>query len=495
MSYRQARSYLPLRGPWVDSDGYPPRGRWLISLYTTPASKGIFQADIVKPARYQQESGERLWRKSTGERYLGDAQRWADAFLRTKAERERQGLRESDDDTFSSVYVAFLKFARERPQRFGREFLKRLSTKMRYFQQHEIWNARLGDVKFESKLREYFHKRTKGEITNGRAEHSYAASTHNYEAVCINAACRFAREELHLISRDIKAPYYNPTNGETGYARRPAFSFTEVTELLRYLADESESGYLHPSTWNGPEWQWRVEIKRRRMMAPLVATLSFSGCRVTELRLVKWRDLDMSRQNGLGQTAPVITFPKEGQLKRRKKASDRHAVCWVELAPYLERWRKDTQYPNPDDFIFYAYPGNWMKAGAPLPPCKPIEHFSRLLIKILRDKGMKIQEGEELEKSSYSFRHFYITESINRFKIDPLRLAENCGTSPEMIRKFYGHFDGRDWIDDLTLTPSQRIDVEIMKGAMLDAKKAVAAQQARNLLLEKPKRKPKALAA
>lgn len=497
--YRQAACYLSLSGGWKDYDSFPPRGSWLISLYTTPASKGIYQADIVKPERYRIESGERIWRRTTRHRYLGDAQRWAMAFLRKMAERERQGLKETDDDTFSAVYVALLQFARANPKRFSPSLLDRLEPKMRYFQQDtELWNARLADISFDSKVRDYFDKRQNGTIATQDSTskpkakigiHGYAKSTWNYEAVCINAACKFARSELHVISRDIKAPYYKSTNGETGYARRPAFSMAEVSELLRYLQDESEGGFLHPSTWRGPSWQFRVEIKRRRMIAPLVATLAFSGCRVTELRIVKWRDIDWSHQTGLGDPVCVIRFAKEGQLKRRKAAEDRKTVCWKELTPFLEKWRKETLYPNDDDFVFYAYPGNWMKEGAPLPPCKPVDQFSRLLINILREKGMKIEPGEDLEKSSYSFRHFHCTEAIQRFEIDPMRLAKNLGTSPEMISKFYLKWDATKYVDDFTLTPFERIKVQIAKGAMLNAMQAKAEQDARKLLLGKPKRK------
>ena len=41
------------------------------------------------------------------------------------------------------------------------------------------------------------------------------------------------------------------------------------------------------------------------------------------------------------------------------------------------------------------------------------------------------------KRDSYSFRHFHISQQLIA-GVDVFALARNCGTSPDMIDKFYG---------------------------------------------------------
>jgi integrase len=77
----------------------------------------------------------------------------------------------------------------------------------------------------------------------------------------------------------------------------------------------------------------------------------------------------------------------------------------------------------------------------PLTPRVILYHFDEILTRC------EIDGGEERDLVPYSFRHYFITDMINR-GASPTQVAETCGTSTAQIEKTYYHTTERKMIEN-----------------------------------------------
>ena len=77
----------------------------------------------------------------------------------------------------------------------------------------------------------------------------------------------------------------------------------------------------------------------------------------------------------------------------------------------------------------------------PLTPRIILYHFEEIL------KRCEIDGGEERDLVPYSFRHYFITDMINK-GASPTQVAETCGTSTAQIEKTYYHTTERKMIEN-----------------------------------------------
>lgn len=78
---------------------------------------------------------------------------------------------------------------------------------------------------------------------------------------------------------------------------------------------------------------------------------------------------------------------------------------------------------------------------SPLTPRVILYHFDEILTRC------EIDGGEERDLVPYSFRHYFITDMINR-GASPTQVAETCGTSTAQIEKTYYHTTERKMIEN-----------------------------------------------
>ena len=78
---------------------------------------------------------------------------------------------------------------------------------------------------------------------------------------------------------------------------------------------------------------------------------------------------------------------------------------------------------------------------SPLTPRVILYHFDEILTRC------EIDGGEERDLVPYSFRHYFITDRINR-GYSPTQVAETCGTSTAQIEKTYYHTTERKMIEN-----------------------------------------------
>jgi integrase len=78
---------------------------------------------------------------------------------------------------------------------------------------------------------------------------------------------------------------------------------------------------------------------------------------------------------------------------------------------------------------------------SPLTPRVILYHFDEILTRC------EIDGGEERDLVPYSFRHYFITDMINK-GASPTQVAETCGTSTAQIEKTYYHTTERKMIEN-----------------------------------------------
>jgi integrase len=192
-------------------------------------------------------------------------------------------------------------------------------------------------------------------------------------------------------------------------SRRPSFTLVEwrrLTRLMREWVKEGES-------WGG--------VARDRFLThQYVLLLANCGARVGEFRFVAWHDFStVETEDGprlvgrvTGKTGPrEIVFQKdaEGYLRRI----------------YDLRKRELNDDPPLDGYVFCH------KDGKTIGSLK--KGFESLLTycDLLGDSTGR-------RRTLYSLRHFYATMRLSE-EVSPYLLAQQMGTSIEMLQRFYGH--------------------------------------------------------
>ncbi|GBQ25937.1 hypothetical protein AA0472_1935 [Acetobacter estunensis NRIC 0472] len=145
-----------------------------------------------------------------------------------------------------------------------------------------------------------------------------------------------------------------------------------------------------------------------------------SGLRPTEALRLKWKDvLDWDKDvlsdfkllvHGKGKYRTAIPFPA---------ASADLSTMWVLFETHFGH------EPTRDDFVFC----NTSR--------KKTEYTNVLMNRILEKTNLQT-DYRGIRRTTYSFRHYYITKQLER-GVDVYLIAKACGTSPEQIRKHYDH--------------------------------------------------------
>ena len=107
------------------------------------------------------------------------------------------------------------------------------------------------------------------------------------------------------------------------------------------------------------------------------------------------------------------------------------------LQPRYVKATKDDKKATPfAKTLIFSLDGN-----SPLTPRVILYHFDEIL------KRCEIDGGEERDLVPYSFRHYFITDMINK-GASPTQVAETCGTSTAQIERTYYHTTERKMIEN-----------------------------------------------
>jgi integrase len=142
-----------------------------------------------------------------------------------------------------------------------------------------------------------------------------------------------------------------------------------------------------------------------------------TGMRAGEAKALRWRDVSIKADRE-GRKLVVL-------LVHGKKKS-RNLVAASNVGDYFERVRAISKSSEPDGFVVTTITG---KPAATL--------YSSLIGALLEASGLQIGP-EGTPRTTYSFRHTYATFRL-REGVDVYLLAQQMGTSVQMIEDHYGH--------------------------------------------------------
>lgn len=209
------------------------------------------------------------------------------------------------------------------------------------------------------------------------------------------------------------------------FQRRPTFTPQEWSVIKRCMKDWVEAGRLK-STW-----------RDRYLAAIYFSTLAGTGLRVGELRWLKWSDLRLITTTDDNKLMSAAVRGKTGQ---REIIFNQGVGSQFDGLFKLRKEELKKLYPDQPEK---------QKLQNSLVICHPdgteIRTFRRSFKSLLEFAKIPVKRNAQ-DRTIYSLRHFYATEKLHD-GLSPYLLAEQMGTSVEMLQRFYGHI-----ITELTAT-------------------------------------------
>lgn len=193
---------------------------------------------------------------------------------------------------------------------------------------------------------------------------------------------------------------------------RPSFDAFEfeklVAESLGRLADPAVNPHVR---------------RDRTILHAYIMIAAFTGMRPTEMRNLNWGDVLGYRG---GRERPLSE--RDIRLRVRGKGKSRTFVPLEAALPWFDTlwmlWKNDRGCEPTDTDPVFATPEG-----------KRLSSLKKGLAELLKHCGL-LTDHRGVRRTSYSFRHFYISQQIIH-GVDVFILAKNTGTSPEMIDRFY----------------------------------------------------------
>jgi integrase len=280
----------------------------------------------------------------------------------------------------------------------------------------------------------YFHSRTKN-----KKKLPVSASTVLNEQSSVNAMMTWLhkRGEAYIEAFDFKKLPKVDTGDEKN--RRNTFTDEEIadikTALENYIKEAKQDLSLYGNL-------------NKVVTAYYLLIAIITGLRKGEQIQLTWNDISWMEKQVLGE--------QEGDTFSLVKITVRGVTTKVRKTRSFVV--KDLEYF--DDFFTFQQP-RYAKATkgiknatafgktlvfstdgkSPLTPRVILYHFAEIL------KICGIESGDERDLVPYSFRHYFITDMINK-GASPTQVAETCGTSTAQIEKTYYHTTERKMIEN-----------------------------------------------
>ncbi len=284
----------------------------------------------------------------------------------------------------------------------------------------------------------YFHNRTKN-----KKKLPVSRTTVLNEQSSINAMMSWLhkRGESYIEAFEFKKLGKIDTGDER--TRRNTFMDEEVidikTELEKYIKEAKEDLSLYGNL--------------NKVVTSYYLLISIiTGLRRGEQLQLTWSDISWIEkqvkieriENEEGETYSLVKITVRGKTSKVGKTRNFVVKDWEyfdELFKFLHtRYLKATKgVKNATPFgktLIFSLDGK-----TPLTPRVILYHFSEILTRC------EIDGGDERDLVPYSFRHYFITDMINK-GASPTQVAETCGTSTAQIEKTYYHTTERKMIEN-----------------------------------------------
>lgn len=237
---------------------------------------------------------------------------------------------------------------------------------------------------------------------------SLSLSRQRNEAVLLRSLLRFAAKQGYI--RQASIPEIEITKGPD--VPRPSFTGEEFGKLIETsLARMSD-----------PKLNEHVRRYRAILYAYIIIA-AFSGCRPTELKNLNWGDVLGYRQcRSQEKGEQDIRIRVRGKNKSRTFVPLEAAFFGFETLWML--WvRSMGRDPLDSEPVVATTTG------------KRMDSVKKSLSELLKACDL-LTDHRGVRRTSYSFRHFYISQQLIA-GVDIFHLAQNTGTSSDMIHRFY----------------------------------------------------------
>lgn len=284
----------------------------------------------------------------------------------------------------------------------------------------------------------YFHNRTKN-----KKKLPVSRTTVLNEQSSINAMMSWLhkRGESYIEAFEFKKLGKIDTGDER--TRRNTFTDEEIvaikTELEKYIKEAKEDLSLYGNL--------------NKVVTSYYLLISIiTGLRRGEQLQLTWSDISWiekqvkteNNEDEEGETYSLVKITVRGKTSKVGKTRNFVVKDWEyfdELFKFLHpRYLKATKgVKNATPFgktLIFSLDGK-----TPITPRVILYHFSEILARC------EIDGGDERDLVPYSFRHYFITDMINK-GASPTQVAETCGTSTAQIEKTYYHTTERKMIEN-----------------------------------------------
>ncbi len=193
--------------------------------------------------------------------------------------------------------------------------------------------------------------------------------------------------------------------------RRPTFTLQEWRILTRQM--RSWASQTSRSTTG--------HVSRSRFYLQQYVLISANcGARIGELRLLRWNDLSTTT---LDDGSKRLVANVNGKTGERQVVFNEGADEYIKRL-YDRRKRELNDDPEYDGFVFCKKDGT------------PVGSYKKGFASVLQFCDLEFNSKGE-RRTIYSLRHFYATQRLSE-EVSPFLLANNMGTSVEMLERHYG---------------------------------------------------------
>ena len=272
-------------------------------------------------------------------------------------------------------------------------------------------------------------ERTREELHSGIVSKSMV-NTHN---VVLRSILRLAVEQRYIKSSDI--PILTTKGKGASRRTRPPFTGLEIMTMRERFRDWVENAIGDDAKY------------RRQLLAYYTEFLAMTGIRPGEEALgVKWKhistykpkinyDVILNDQVSRAMRSIMEKFVVDddivkvivtnGKIHNRSDAKQqRIVIARDDIKITLGKIRQLTCRTDDEDYVFASQMGN------------PMKGFSPMFTKFLNECGL-LYTSDERRRVLYSIRHYYTNMTIQKDNLPMIVIAQNMGTSIEMIEDYY----------------------------------------------------------
>jgi len=223
----------------------------------------------------------------------------------------------------------------------------------------------------------------------------------------------------------------------SAFARRPSFS-TKEAEILRTKLDEWIS-FDNQHVFDGSH-----VLDYRKLFRFYCLTIFHSGIRPgKEMSSLRWEDVVFKENKYGGYVILVVKTAKQ----KSSEIKLRTVIALPDLWQIIEEI-KGTELYHEEGFIF-AHPKTTQLEKQFIG--KPIKNFRMQWNHFINWSGLEHEKKPPYRKRTlYSLRHLYVEQMLINSDVGLIALATNCGTSPEVLSKWYHEVESEDYAEKLS---------------------------------------------